>query len=230
MNQTPTPDARLLSAIPYLKKGGIVADIGTDHAYLPIYLVREGIALRAVAADINRGPILSAEENVRAVGLSDRIDLLQTDGLHGVREYHPDDILIFGMGGELIIRILQEAPWIKNADIGLVLQPMSRAHLLRRWLTENGFRIYGETITDTSKFYQTIHARFDGVGERYNEEELLLGRRNIEGNPPLFEGFVRHEISVHQRIIEGKQRSADTDCSDELRAMDFLNKRLEKIT
>lgn len=230
MTVIPTPDARLLSAIPYIKQGGTVADIGTDHAYLPIYLVREGIVSRAIAADINRGPILSAQSNIETAGLSAKIDTLQTDGLHGVESYHPDDVLIFGMGGELIARILEEAPWVRDPRIGLVLQPMSRGGFLRKWLGENGFSILGETLTDNVKFYQTIYARYDGVGEAYNEEELLLGKHNIETVPPLFEGFVRHEISVHQKILKGKQHASDADTSQEERVLGFLTKRLETIT
>ena len=230
MSVIPTPDARLLSAVSYLCQGGTVADIGTDHAYLPIYLVREGIAARAIAADINLGPILSAEANIASAGLTDRISSVQTDGLHGIEQYHPDDILIFGMGGELIVHILEEAPWVKAPGITLVLQPMSRAHLLRKWLTENGFVICGESLTDSNKFYQTICAKYDGVGEAYDEEELLLGRRNIVDMPLLFEGFVRHELAVHQKIADGKSKSANSDCINEYRVIVFLKKRLEKIT
>ena len=229
MSVIPTPDARLLSAIPYLKKGGTVADVGTDHAYLPIYLVLEGYAQSAVASDVNRGPILSAEANIAAAGLSDRIKTIQTDGLHGIEAYAPDDVLIFGMGGELIIRILQEAPWIKNGGVTLVLQAMSRIHLLRKWLTENGFCICGESLTDERKYYQTICARYDGVGESYTEEELLLGKRNLESLPPLFEGFVRHELAVHQRILDGKRQAVASDCEDALRVVEFLKKRLETL-
>lgn len=230
MSVIPTPDERLLSAIPYIEHGATVADIGTDHAYLPIHLVRQGIAFRAVAADINRGPILSAEANIASAGLADHIQTVQTDGLHGIDAYAPDHILIFGMGGELIIRILEQAQWVKNKGITLILQPMSRVHLLRRWLNENGFVICGETLTDSAKFYQTICSRYNGVGEAYTEEELLLGRQNILSLPPLFEGFVRHEISVHQKIVNGKRKSADSDCTDELRVIAFLKKRLETIT
>lgn len=229
MSVIPTPDARLQSAIPYIKKGGIVADIGTDHAYLPIHLVQQGYVRRAVAADINLGPILSARANIEAAGLSALIDTVQTDGLLGIEQYHPDDVLIFGMGGELIARILQDAPWVRNERIGLVLQPMSRATVLRDWLGRNGFSIVGESLTDPHKYYQTIYARFDGVETQYTEEELLLGRRNIETPPPLFEGFVRHELAVHQRILDGKRLSTDTDVSEELRVIGFLKKRLEKI-
>ena len=92
MPNTKNPDARLLSALPYLTPGGTVADIGTDHAYLPIELCRRGICRRAVACDINRGPLESARANIAAAGFSDRIDTLLTDGLHGVEQWHPHSV------------------------------------------------------------------------------------------------------------------------------------------
>ena len=221
--------ARLLSALPYLKKGGAVIDVGTDHAYLPIYLVGEGISSRALACDINRGPIESAAHNIAAAGLARRIDTLCTDGLHGTEGFDPDNVLIFGMGGELIIRILSEAPWVKDAGIGLVLQPMTRAHLLRRWLLENGFAIVGETITHEDRYYQTIAARYCGKSEAYTEEELLLGRLNIENNAPNLAGFIEHEIGVWEAIRRGKSQSANADTRDEDRTLQFLSERLETL-
>ena len=224
--QTPMiPDTRLRSAVPYLKRGGRVIDVGTDHAYLPIYLVREGISSHALACDINRGPIVSAQGNIAAAGLEVQIDTLQTDGLHKTESFCPDDVMIFGMGGELIVRILSEAPWVKDASIGLILQPMTRASVLRRWLLDNGFAITGETITFEDKYYQTVAARFCGVSERFDDVELLVGRRNIQTRPPLFEGFVRHEIHVLDAIIAGKSRSASADMSEEMR----MKKRLEEL-
>lgn len=229
MSTIPMPDARLLSAVSYVQRGGTVADIGTDHAYLPIYLVGEGISRAAIAADINLGPILSARANIEAAGLGEQIQTLQTDGLHGIERYQPNDVLIFGMGGELIVRILEEAPWVKDCAIGLILQPMSRANILRKWLTEQGFTILGETLTDSNKFYQTIYARYDGIGTQYTEEECLLGRKNIEERAPLFEPFVRHEIAVYEKILAGKKRSASSDVTDEVRVLAFLNQRLESL-
>ena len=221
--------ARLLSALPYLKKGGAVIDVGTDHAYLPIYLVGQHISSRALACDINRGPIESAERNIAAAHLTKKIDTLCTDGLHGAENFDADDILIFGMGGELIIRILSEAPWIKNANIGLVLQPMTRAHLLRRWLLENGFEIVGETITLEDRYYQTIAARYCGKVEEYTEEELLLGRLNIQNQAPHLAGFIEHEIGVWEAILRGKSRAIDADTRDEERVLKFLMARLETL-
>ncbi len=229
MQAIPTPSARLCSALPYLTQRGAVIDVGTDHAYLPIYLVGQNISSRALACDINRGPIESAQRNIAAAGLEDKIDTLCTDGLHGAEHFDADDIMIFGMGGELIIRILSEAPWVKNANIGLVLQPMTRAHLLRRWLLENGFTIVGETITHEDRYYQTIAARYCGKIEEYTEEELLLGRLNIQNNAPHLAGFVKHEMGVWEAILRGKLRAVDADTRDEERVLKFLKERLETL-
>lgn len=224
------PDSRLQSAVPYLTGGGRVVDVGTDHAYLPIFLVREGIVARALACDINQGPIDSARANIAAAGLADRIETMRTDGLHGVEDFQPDHIMIFGMGGELIIKILTEAPWVRDGKIGLILQPMSRAHLLRAWLLGNGFEITGETITFEDKYYQTVAACYCGKRQTHSTEELLLGKTNIAENPPHFEGFLRHEIGVYESILKGKSRSATADARAEEEILRILKNRLEKIT
>ena len=209
------PDTRLRSAVPYLKRGGRVIDVGTDHAYLPIYLVKEGICAQALACDINLGPILSARKNIAAVGLSESIDTLQTDGLHGTKAFCADDVMIFGMGGELIVRILSEAEWVKDPSVGLILQPMTRAAALRAWLLGNGFAITGESITYEDKYYQTIAARYCGKSEAYSAVELLLGKHNLLQRAPLFEGFLRHEIHVLNNIVKGKSNSATADVTEE---------------
>ncbi len=229
MPTNPPLSLRLCSALPYLRPGAAVIDVGTDHAYLPIHLVGEGIASRALACDINQGPIESAEKNIAAAGLGDKIATLCTDGLHGTEGFDPDNVMIFGMGGELIIRILSEAPWVKDPAIGLILQPMTRAHLLRRWLLENGFEIVGETITHEDRYYQTVAARYCGKSEEYTEEELLLGRLNIENNAPHLCEFVEHEIGVWEAILRGKSRAVDADTRDEERVLKFLRARLETL-
>ena len=210
------PDTRLRSAVPYLKRGGSVIDVGTDHAYLPIYLVSEGISSRVLACDINRGPILSACKNIAAAGLADKIDTLQTDGLHGTESFGADDVMVFGMGGDLIVRIHSEAEWIRQASVGLILQPMTRAATLRAWLLKNAFEIVGESITYEDKFYQTIAARYCGKSSEYSPVELLLGRCNLTERPLLFEGLVRHEIRVLNAIVKGKSQSLSADVSEEL--------------
>lgn len=214
--QTPTTlGARLASAAQFVKKGGRVIDVGTDHAYLPIALVREGISSAALACDINEGPIASARENIAAAGLSEKIGTLLTDGLHGTKDFQADDVMIFGMGGELIVRILSEAEWVKNARVGLILQPMSRASVLRRYLAENGFEIVDEVLTYEDKFYQTIAARYSGKPYELNDTEAWVGPCNIQKRPALFEGFVRHEIGVFEAILKGKAQAVNADVTFE---------------
>ena len=223
------PDPRLLSALPYLTRGGKCIDVGTDHAYRPIHLIREGIVSHAMACDINEGPLLSAKEHITAAGLNDRINTCLTDGLQGLSEYDADDIMIFGMGGELIIKILKEAPWVRDGRIGLILQPMSRVSLLRRYLIENGFSILGESLSKSGKIYQTIYARYTGETCQYSEEELLLGRLNIQNNPPLFAEFVAHECAVCQKVLLGKEQSDRANAAAERRMLQILTERLEKL-
>ena len=209
---------RLESAVSYIRAGARVVDVGTDHAYLPIRLVESGIAKAALAADINRGPIESARANIAEAGLGDRIETMQTDGLHGVRGFAPDHVLVFGMGGELIAHILSEAEWIRDPAIRLILQPMSRASTLRAWLLESGFAIVGETLTyEDKKYYQTIAAEWCGERTVYSEVELAVGRCNIETRLPVFEDFLRHEIAVLDRVIAGKSRAREADVGEETR-------------
>ena len=219
-------DSRLLSALPYLSQGGIVADIGTDHAYLPIEIIKRGLAKSAVACDINQGPIESARRNIEAAGLSDVIQTLRTDGLHGVEDYHPTDVLIFGMGGELIVRILSEAPWIKDSAVGLILQPMTKAEILRGWLLNNGFSILGETLTREDQYYQTIHARFDGTCVEYSPEELFFGRYILAGDSPFLAEFLKRRAEILRAAVEGK-RKGGADTSTEERLLEAIQRRLQ---
>lgn len=221
------PDTRLLSALQYLTEDGIVADIGTDHAYLPIEIINRGLARRAVACDIHKGPIESARRNIAEAGLSDRIDTFQTDGLNGVEHYHPTDVIVFGMGGELIVKILSEAPWIKCSSVGLILQPMSHAEILRKWLLENGFSICGETLAREERYYQIIHARFGENAEQYDEDELFFGKYILNGDSPFLEDFLKQKIRSISVVMDGK-RKGHADVSQEECLLAALKRRFVK--
>ena len=160
---------RLMTAVPYIRGGRLVADIGTDHAYLPIYLceqrrlspvtAKNGETLCAIAADINKGPVERADQHIAEARLTKYIKTLQTDGLTGLDAYDPADIIIFGMGGELIASILAAAPWSHAAGKRLILQPMTHAEKLREYLLSAGFAIIGETLSrEGDRIYQTICA------------------------------------------------------------------------
>ena len=160
---------RLMTAVPYVRGGRLLADVGTDHAYLPIYLCEQGRltpviagngeSLCAIASDINKGPVERADQHIEAAGLSGVIRTVRTDGLMGLDAYDPADIVIFGMGGELIAAILEAAPWVNREGRRLILQPMTHAEKLREYLLSTGFAIVGETLSrEGERLYQTICA------------------------------------------------------------------------
>ena len=160
---------RLMTAVSYVRGGRLLADIGTDHAYLPIYLCEQGRltpvpagngeSLCAIASDINKGPVERADQHIAAAGLSGAIRTVRTDGLTGLDSYDPSDIIIFGMGGELIASILAAAPWVNREGKRLILQPMTHAEKLREYLLSAGFAIIGETLSrEGERIYQTICA------------------------------------------------------------------------
>ena len=134
MDKYKIADLRLAAAVSFGRKGKRVADIGTDHASLPIFLVGNGISDSALACDINIGPLNAAKKNIDAAGLSNKIDTKLTDGLKGIEDFKPEDIYILGMGGELIWRIINDSELARVDGIRLILQPMTHAHDLRRGL------------------------------------------------------------------------------------------------
>lgn len=181
---------RLMTAVSYIRGGRLVADVGTDHAYLPIYLceqrkltpvtLKNGETLCAIAADINKGPVERADQHIAAAGLTRYIRTIQTDGLRGLNAYDPDDIIIFGMGGELIAAILAASPWACTAGKRLILQPMTHAEKLREYLIAAGFAIVGETLSrEGDRIYQTICAEpapEGGATPALSPAELAVGQ------------------------------------------------------
>jgi len=202
----PSLDGRLMSAVGYVR-GGIVADVGTDHAYLPVYLVATGRADSAVASDINRGPIENAKETVRKYGLEDKITTLIADGLDGIEPYHPNDVIIFGMGGELIATIVDRAKWTREGT-RLILQPMTKPEALRDYLGEVGFRIVDETLSEADgRVYQTLCAEYDGEKREYHGLARLLGEKNTERGGELFEKLAKRLRSTYETRRRGKAMS-----------------------
>ena len=219
--QLPKLDNRLTTAVRYVRAGAVVADVGTDHAYLPVYLTATGQARFAVASDINEGPIARAAQHVAEYGLSDKVKTLRADGLAGLEAYAPTDIIIFGMGGELIARILSDAPWVRDAGIRLILQPMTHAESVRTYLSEQGFAIIDETLSrEGGKIYQTIVAEFDGKTRTVDTLTAEIGRfaRPCDGETETLRTlFLRHRIEVLSAAAAGKERAGvDTEAERRL--------------
>lgn len=218
MENTLKLSRRLLCAAAFIREGAFLADVGTDHAYLPIALCLEGKLRGAVASDINEGPVERAKENIKKYGLDGKITVRLSDGLRGIEEFSPDHVAILGMGGELIARILSDAPWVKSEKIRLCLQPMTHPELLREYLSSNGFFVADEEIVEEDgKIYQLILAVYSGKGEEYGEEELLLGKINIRKGGDSLRRLGEWQIAVLNKRIEGKaQAGADASVEKEL--------------
>ena len=153
---------RLLAAMDLVRPGSRVADIGTDHAYLPIELVKQGISPVAIAADVREGPLRMAQRNIERAGLGARIETVLSDGLTEIAESRYDDLVICGMGGDTIVQIL-EAAELKNPEKRLILQPQSVSDRLRAYLYRSGYEILCERfIWDMGKLYLLLCAQFTG--------------------------------------------------------------------
>ncbi|MCC8130631.1 MAG: class I SAM-dependent methyltransferase [Oscillospiraceae bacterium] len=153
--------------------GPVACDIGTDHAWLPIYLLENGICERAYACDIAEGPLSFAKKNIAACGLEGKIETVLSDGLAMLSDESISDIIIAGMGGEMIRDILASGGE-KAKAANLVLQPNTRAWELIDWLSENGFEILTQKAVADGKFvYPVINAKFSGEAKKLTQAECL---------------------------------------------------------
>ncbi len=178
-------DFRLQTVASLVRQGSRLADIGTDHALLPCALVQNGHCPSAIASDVRVGPAEAAHRSVAAAQLEHKIEVRLGDGLATVLPQEIDDIVIAGMGGETIAAILGDASWTKDGRYRFVLQPMTRAEKLRRFLYENGFSIEEERIADDGKrCYTVMCVSYSGGGFVPTEEQCFVGKIPLPQGKP----------------------------------------------
>lgn len=159
MEQKLTLQPRLRAIADLVPAGSRLADVGTDHGYIPAVLLLEGCVERAIASDIGAEPLEHARRTARQYGLTERMELRLCDGLRGISPEEADCVVIAGMGGDSISAILEAAPWTKNGCT-LLLQPMSKAEVLRRWLSENDYCVAAEQLAaDKGVIYPILTVR-----------------------------------------------------------------------
>lgn len=163
---------RLRAVAELVRSGAALADIGTDHAYLPVWLLLEGRICRAIAADLREGPLDRARLTAKEYDCRDNLTFRLCDGLSGIGAEEADTIVIAGMGGETIAAILEAAPWTPNGAYTLILQPMSAQNDLRRWLWQHGYAIKKEQIVrEGEKLYNILVASYgDAIPMSIGEE------------------------------------------------------------
>ncbi len=170
-------DSRLMAVAELVRKNKALADIGTDHAYLPVYLVEKGIIKKAIAADLRVGPLDNARDAVVSYGYSKEIELRLSDGLDNFRENEVEEIVVAGMGGLLISEFIERTKWLKNRNIHLILQPMTHMEELRKILFDNGFVMDREVVAkDGDKLYIIFSAYYYDDATAYTNLDLIVGK------------------------------------------------------
>ncbi|HLR92359.1 MAG TPA: tRNA (adenine(22)-N(1))-methyltransferase TrmK [Atopostipes sp.] len=206
---------RLKKAAEFVKKGEPVADIGSDHAYLPIYLVQNSIIPKAIVGEIVKGPYENAQKTVATYYLEDKISIRLGDGLKILRpEDHLGSITICGMGGVLIAGILEEG-LEKNLiadEVRLVLQPNNGEKQLRQLLQANHYRIIAESILkEKKKIYELIVAEKSHEKVTYTDDELTFGPFLIKEKSPIFYEKWESELAKNQYILSQLEQTDDKD-------------------
>lgn len=210
------PDKRLSAAAKLVRQGAVFADIGTDHALLPVFLCKTGRVSRAVAADINVGPLAAARTQVESEGVSHLIKLVLTDGLRGLENEGLSDIAVCGMGGELIVSILRAAPFVKNKDVRLILQPMTHAADLRYYLAEEGFRIVEErTAFAKGKCYFCFAAEYTGIPYSISRLEAAFGGKETRRPSFALLSLVEKEKRAVEKKCRGLSKGGNPDQEEE---------------
>ena len=222
---------RLLCAADLVREGAVLADVGTDHGYLPIYLILRGKIKRARLSDINEGPLESARANAASSGVSQYVELSLADGAASLSDKGATDYSILGMGGELIARIIADAPHLKDHRINLILQPMSRPEALRRELFDSGYSIIKEVYcADAGKYYVVILASFTGEKTDYSAVDLTFGKEDVffSASSDEMKAYMSVRKSRLEKIIKGKL-SADESIDEEKLLLDRLCERMSGL-
>ena len=216
---------RLSAAAELVRPGAVFADIGTDHASLPIYLASLGRIKHAYACDVAEKPVAVAERNIAESGFSHLIDVRLTDGFCGLEGLGITDAALCGMGAELMAQLIsaESAEFIKRDRVRLILQPMSRTAFLRSFLAENGFSAVEELIVrDMGRQYEIICAEYTGEPYELNPVEALLGRKNVaRGGEELAVLYRRRRLHL-QNVLGGQTE-------EEQKTTEGLISELEKI-
>ena len=204
---------RLLKIASLVDEGKKIAHIGTDHGYIPVYLLNNNKIDYAILADVNKGPLENAKKEVRHNKLDDKVDLRLGSGLEVLNQNEVDEVIIAGMGGILISELLEAKKSVSQTVEKLILQPMQAQNELRKYLYNNGYEILNEVLVkEDFRIYEIIVAKYSGVKTQVKDEIYYEVSNNIIENKDVLLGeFLNKKINSYENIIkklEGKNGEA----------------------
>lgn len=191
----------IANMVPEHAKTGCVADVGTDHGFVPVWLIREKRAWRALAMDVRKGPLQRAEEHIRKYGLEAQIETRLSDGLEKLMPGEADVVVIAGMGGELMLRILQDGAHVRDSVKSWVLSPQSELSAFRHGLEAMGLAIQKEIMLEEDGKYYTVMLAEPGEMHYEQEYEYRYGDRLIAEKSPVLLAFLQREKSQYEQIM-----------------------------
>ena len=206
-------DNRLMAIADLVQKDKILADIGTDHAYLPVYLVEKGIVKKAIAADLRVGPLDNARDAVVSYGYESQIELRLSDGLDNFKENEVEEIAVAGMGGLLISEFINRTEWLKNENVHLILQPMTHVEELRKTLFDNRFVIDKEVVAkDGDKLYIILSVYYYEGQTAYTDFDLIVGKLPYNDDSLSKEYLTK----IYNKYLKKLQalKNADRECTE----------------
>lgn len=197
--------SRLSTIQALIPQGVRVADIGTDHAHLPISLIKSGRCPFVIASDIKEKPLKNAEQNIKKTN-TENIDLRLGSGLSTVQPEEVDCIVIAGMGGEVISSILADTPWVKDCRYELILQPVTSADFLRKYLCDNGFKILTETaVSENDKLYTVMKVVFFGEYILKSEAYYRIGEMKYDTDES--KKYIDKQIAIVKKCISDLKKA-----------------------
>lgn len=220
---------RLLAIEYFVKDHSIVADIGTDHGYIPVYLIKNNTSKKVIGTDISKGSLDKAIQYVKELGYEDYIDTRLGNGLEVLKPYEVDTVILAGMGGTLIKDILEKDMEIAKTINNFIFQPMIATRELRKHLYKNNFKIIDEKIVkEDERYYEIIYAIW---GKDYVEDEIYyeVSERLVDKKDPILKKFLEFKIQEIENILEKLEEKTTEKANERKEELFFKLKKYEEV-